>query len=680
MKTNNTTGNDGPRYIIPILIAILLWGMHLLALLFPEGRLWGFNHLQFLPSVYTYIYIIAGLLSLMLLVPPFRDGIGRLYNSLSNSLTNRRSTTGWLILSVLFLVVFWVMRMPANFLSESYGSMKNVGTNLPVQYRWLEGGASVVVSLFSHLIPAGQLSRGEYAYAILSVLSGAITVYFFFLLAWELTDEKRKRLFIFGLLIFSGWTLLFFGYLENSPIIWPLITAYLYFSIRYLNGHGNLVMPTIMLAVSLIINLQVLFFLISYPVLVFSHGRWNELYRKYRAIIWSATAVALVTAVYFFINHYLHSLVFQLHFLPLIFSRPGSPGYAVFSLIHVEDILNLVTLLIPIWPILLILGIRKWRDAFTDPIDRYLLSFVAGGALFLIIIDPSLGMGRDWDYLALSCLGPMLLLSRWALNADKPVYRLFPGLALLSLVLVFPYWATNLKYSPHMDYVLWNLRLDQSRSKTGLVLLKGYYGSIKDYKMADSLNLALYKHFPALPLIDRAQDYIFNHEPQEAMKVAEQILEVDPYSFEGYLMRGASRLYTGNLAGAVSDLETTVDLAPYHSVAWSHLGQAYEAEKRHEDAIRSFRRSQELDPHLVMTEEGMAVTFNSLNMFDSAFTYATRVLEKDSTKMQICLIAGISAVRMGDNVNGAIYLHRYIDMDPPAFGRNKAMELLQRLR
>lgn len=621
-----------------------------------------------------------GVVALSLLVPPLRDRIDRFNNSLARKLFARRFIKRWLILSILILVGFWLLRMPINFLSESYGSIRNIGTYLPVQFRWLEGGAAAVVSFMSYFVPLEGIKRGEYAYTVTSVLSGAITVYMFFLIAGEMVEEGRKRLFVFCLLMFSGWILLFFGYRENSPVVWPVIAAYLYYSIRYLNDRGNLLFPSLLLAVSAILNLQALVFIVSYPALLFSRGRGLEIYRKYRILVWSAMGVVLAAAGVLLISHYLQDLEFQRHFLPPVKGRVATPGYAVFSLIHLSDIINLATITMPIWPVLIVLGIRSWHNVLKDPVDRFLLIFSLGGGLFLAVADPSLGMGRDWDRFALSWLGPLLLLSRRAVVNEKTKTILFPGLALLSLVMVFPFLATNLRYPSHMEYVLWQLKVDQPRSKTGLVLLKGYYRQRGDLKTADSLNTALYKHFPTMELMDQAQEYIINAKPAEALDMAEQILQGDSHSFEGYLMRGIARLHTGNIDGAIGDLELTVRLAPYHSVARAHLGQAYEAKKRHEEALKSFREAQKLDSRQIMIKEGLAVSFNSLNRFDSAFFYAKQVIDEDSTKLYACLIAGIAAVQLGDKDNAVLYLDRYISMDPPEQGRNLATELLQRLR
>jgi Flp pilus assembly protein TadD len=59
--------------------------------------------------------------------------------------------------------------------------------------------------------------------------------------------------------------------------------------------------------------------------------------------------------------------------------------------------------------------------------------------------------------------------------------------------------------------------------------------------------------------------------------------------------RGSDALERGEVERAVADLERAATLAPHASEIQNHLGLAYAASGREEDALRAFRRAVELD-------------------------------------------------------------------------------------
>ena len=59
--------------------------------------------------------------------------------------------------------------------------------------------------------------------------------------------------------------------------------------------------------------------------------------------------------------------------------------------------------------------------------------------------------------------------------------------------------------------------------------------------------------------------------------------------------RGSGALERGEVERAVADLERAATLAPHASEIQNHLGLAYAASGREEDALRAFQRAVELD-------------------------------------------------------------------------------------
>ena len=448
---DTTTSEDRQLIAGVIIVATLLWLLRLLPLLVPNARLWGINHLQFLPGGSILTYIAAGLLALLCLVNPVRGWAERLLRLKAEVIFGDDQYYRPLVVASVLGAVFWFFRMPINFLGDGYNVAEHLAGIAPTIFKWTEAGAVGTIYAVSHLLPLEGLPAARYAYALVSVISGAVSVALFWLLARECGRDAMERLFAFGLMLFSGWTLLFFGYVENYPILWPFVLAYLYTALRYLTNRGNLLWPTLFLSLAMIMHLQVLFLGPSYVVLIISRGAGQRFYRKHRRAAIALAVVAAVAAIAFVIVGYARSITFRVVFLPPFVGRPATPGYAILSLNHLLDIVNEISLLIPLWPVLLIAGWRGVRNAVHDAVGRFLLACLAGGFGFLLIVDPRLGMGRDWDLFALTAVGPTLLLVRAVAAQGGRVMRARSALLILSLVLVAPFLFTNLNYGSSIE-------------------------------------------------------------------------------------------------------------------------------------------------------------------------------------------------------------------------------------
>jgi Flp pilus assembly protein TadD len=70
--------------------------------------------------------------------------------------------------------------------------------------------------------------------------------------------------------------------------------------------------------------------------------------------------------------------------------------------------------------------------------------------------------------------------------------------------------------------------------------------------------------------------------------------------------RGTAALDRGDAAGAVGELERAATLEPHASAVHNHLGIAYEAAGREEDALRAYERAVELDCENRAAERNLA--------------------------------------------------------------------------
>jgi tetratricopeptide (TPR) repeat protein len=658
--------SDDPkaRRLTAMIIISFLFALHLLPLLMPESRFWGFNHLLFLPVPIIMIYLAGCVLCLFMFFPPAHKVAGRFYESLADTLFKRGYISRWMILALASLAIFWFGRPEIFLLGDSHSVAANIGNELPVIYKWSEMGVIYLAYFVAKLLPFTGNELGEYAYGLIAVFSGAITVSLFLAIAYELGRSKEERLFIFCLSVFAGWIVLFFGYTENYPVLWPMMTGYIYFSIRYLNHKGNILLPTLLILLSLVLHLQILFFLMSYLLLVLSRGKPAEIYQKYGKYVWSGLALVSIGGGYLFMQLYNNSFEFRTYLMPILEGRPATPDYSIFSLPHLLDVINQMLVLVPLLPALLIMGWRGWRSIVKSKIDLFLILLSLGGFMFLVIIDPKLGMGRDWDLFALSGLAPMLLFSKNIVASRRISKFLYPAVITASLVLVFPFVATNLSHQPAIDNYKSLLRLDLPKSRTGLTILRTIYHAKGDSITVDSIQQALIDAFPAVHQAPRAYQLAEEGRFDEAMILVDSMAMVDPHSVELINLRGTVYLKQGNYARAVRDLELAAKLGRYDSRLLVPLAQAYGHLNQYERMMENFKKAYKRNPKSAPVLEGLATAFFTQNIIDSANYYAGVLMQHYPNHPSAYMVAGFCAVKLGDKASAEVHLTRFLKLAP----------------
>ena len=664
-----------------VILSVIVWLIGLAPLLFPEARLWGVNHLLFLPQTFTIIYVGVGLLALLGFIPAVSRRLLAWFDAIGGLLFETQGLVRWGLVGLGAMALFWLLRMPTYLLGDGYPLIQNVAGELPVVFKWSEIGAVRVVHLVAQLIPMHGWVRGEYAYAIVSVLAGALTTALLCGIAFELGRDRVERLWIWLLPVCSGWILLFFGYAENYPMLWPVMAGYVYFGLRYLHRKGGLLIPAIFLLAALVLHLQSAFFCISFAALATARGPLGRFYKRHRRQTWMLAGLGVVIGAVLFVWLCQTSLSFRIHFMPLFEERPPVPGYTVFSLSHLADIGNELLLTIPLFPVLLVLVIRRWRTGISDIEGSFLSLFALGGILLLFMIEPKLGMGRDWDLFALIGLAGGLLLARTA-AAFSYLKHLFPVLAILSAVLAFPYLVTNLQYQPSIDYYEWLLRLDQPRSRPGLVILRDFYEKAGDTLRLDSLSAKIAEHFPLATLVPRAYALATEGHLVEAMQLADSIYRLDPYSHETLNLRGTIYSMMGDYERAIPDFEQAVRFQPYQAKAMANLAQAYQRVGRNKDVLRVLRRAQKYSPDLPLVLEGLGSVFYLQQQYDSAFVYGQRLINVSPAQPRGYLVAGFSAYHLGNHNTARAYLTRFLEMaavdDPESQQARNILEQIQR--
>jgi len=246
-KPTETSPDPDSTFKFNLLIALLcglLLLAHFVSSFFPKSRLWGINHLAYFPLWVRLVFTIPGLL---ILVPWVNLRVYKILEqilSFFQRIVPKREVLTASLLAVISMFFFWLLRTRTYFLGDGYALISFLKAG-----QYLKTGFEVI-EIFAHLYLYKFLMfffspSPESIYAGLSIFAGGVFVVILFFMAKTLSEDKFDRLFVFSLFIFSGATQLFLGYAENYTLLYASIFAYLYFSLRYLQGKAKAVMPIV---------------------------------------------------------------------------------------------------------------------------------------------------------------------------------------------------------------------------------------------------------------------------------------------------------------------------------------------------------------------------------------------------------------------------------------------------
>lgn len=307
-----------------------------------------------------------------------------------------------------------------------------------IEGRWFTSapGATLVHHLF---FVAGRclLNKGpEFAIQWSSRASGLISLMAIALISNILFGDDRQRMLFRLVMYLAGYTLLFCGYMENTPPMIPCELFFVYFTIRYLSTEAprQLVHASLCLSLASLMHGSACF---VFPALLFVIGvrHWGQ-WRKALTIGFIALGTYLLPIVHLLMWIFIfdrEGIIGDIWgnishggklYLSLFLFTPYEP-YTMFSPQHLRDILNIVAMGAGCNAIIALPFLCLVLTHIRRGIHPLLLGYFAGRAVLLIFFHPNLGAVDDWD-LTVPCTIPMVLISAYAATraADKAGARL----------------------------------------------------------------------------------------------------------------------------------------------------------------------------------------------------------------------------------------------------------------
>lgn len=465
---------EKPDYIYAAIIAIALLAVRAIALNFPGHRLWGIDIFAYLPRIVSYVYL--ALLTALILLSASDKRLT--FNGVNGSRKKFQSIVYALLFVMGMLALFRLFTDSANLLGD--GPLRIQEMEKKGLHRFFIDAVSEPLDYAIHYLSYKHIFKplGMNAvdcFRFWSYLAGLI----YLVAVWNLSQMLKKfgaeNWLTFCYMFGWGGVMMFFGYAEN----YALAASILLLSINQLlvfaeTGKRLTIGLLLFLLAFFMHNLAVVFL----PFILYL-AKDQLLFKKpLRESLppFIATTIAIGYMIFAQLNKEKSDL--------LISGNKSDPEYFIFGFAHFADIGNLVLLVLPV--ALLLLGYQKLTTS-DDNLRRLRIGFWLSalcGIVLVFLIDPRLGMARDWDLFSLLLLTVHLSLFfgvDW-LNRSRG-FKII--VVVISIGLVLPWIVLNSNLSASRER-FWNIAaLDSGRAWYNYEVLGEHYYYAGDLAMAE---------------------------------------------------------------------------------------------------------------------------------------------------------------------------------------------------
>jgi tetratricopeptide (TPR) repeat protein len=642
----------------------------------------------------------------------------------------------YLIFSLLFFILFWLLRTRTHFLGDGYQILSNVETR-HLAIKWTEFLESFLHLKVFNLAKSLFNPDVETVYALLSCLAGSIFVFLSFLFADFLGKNGAQlkipplagKILIFLILISMGSIQLFFGYAEHYTFLFLSIFGFLFLSILYIvenpafDGEGNhedssrmkLIFPILTFLLAFLFHVSALYLLPSLFFLFLVTIEKSKFQRGKRLLL---GILALFLAVIIFLGYKRYSWSVPPLFVPLVHGRYSGPGYTLFSLPHLLDFFNQQLLVSPVGLILILAFlICKRRFFFVNRTSQFLLIVALSQLLFNFLMDPALGASRDWDLfsavgLGYTILGLYLLLG---FLKDKLKFEyLATILVVTSLYSTIPWIALNSCAPKTIERFRNLLSIDPKKSQNGHFVLFKYFMTLGQKEEAEKENQAQREVLPELPLIAEGRNFFVEGELDSAeakFLLAKEIapglatvhndlgmvyfakrdlskaeieykeaIKLASFVADPYLNLGNLYMVRGDMDGALKLYKKAIFLKIQYPEAYYNLGHIYYLKHMLDKAEDLFIKTLKLNSNFADAYMGRGDIYKERGKFQEAIKMYQSAIQLKPDLANAHLRLGMTYLQMDSKEEAIKELETFLKLAPQSKNAEEVRNALQKLR
>jgi tetratricopeptide (TPR) repeat protein len=658
----------------PILSISILCGivviLHAAASFFPRGRIWGFNQWAYFPP---FLSLSLGALILLMFVPQANERLRHLLHLATTLVLAFPRKIGlvlhkrvWFALGgVLFSVPFWLLRDRTHFLGDGAQiiSRMNLGE---LTVKWSEP-LDIYLHIQTFLFAHGmwQLDAAT-VYALLSCITGVLFIFMLFLFADFLGDRRLEKVLVFLVLLAMGSIQLFFGYVEHYAFMFLFTAAYVFSSLAYLEDKLRWFVPVGAWLLASLSHVMGLWLLPSLLYLFFSKsgdGKWTTI-RRVSIVIAGALILGLGIVLY-----RINAWAVPPIFVPLSVDTYAAPGYLLFSVPHILDLINQHLLISPAGPALILAPLicLALGSLVKSKLFRFLLAVSLCQLLFHFLVDPGLGAPRDWDLFSMVGLGYTVL----GLFLLLRMFRDRTGLAYSSIILVStalystaPWIAIQANQNKSVKRFENVLSMDVKRSYSGHFVLLKYFESRGMDRQAEERTEKYREAFPELALIANASSLAKSGEMEKAKQMFLEAERLAPKLPQVHNNLGKVYLDLGELGNAENQLKSAIRLASFLPDAYVNLADLYFLRSEYDSALTACKKAIRLDPRYAGAYSDAGTIYLMKEELQSAERQFRKLISLDSTAVMGYLGLGDVYSRQAQLEKALHMYQRAVGLDP----------------
>ncbi|MBD3168330.1 MAG: hypothetical protein GF307_02525 [candidate division Zixibacteria bacterium] len=353
-------------------------------------RLWGINYLAYYD---VPVRLILGAIAVILCLLNLPES----FISKSSPVSTPAKWIAGLLAGISAAIVFYYFRSSTLLTGDGQLWMNSyLLDTLFLPYRFDHNYLSRFIYEQGGRGIAGLFDVGPFqAMAWVSIISGGLFIAFLVRFVANHFSAFGGQLFAGLVIIGTNATMLFFGYIESYTPVYLAVSLYILFSLDYIFLRKSIIFPAIFLLLAIGTHLQAVCLLPSFITMLIARYRQPLLLsgriKRFFIFAPALTAVLACTAVSLFWSN-----DFLLRIIP-----SGASNYVLFSLKHTIDIVNELMVLAPVAITLLIIFALSNSRLSNRDISSTAVLFIANALIypliFLVFIDPKLGMAWDWD-------------------------------------------------------------------------------------------------------------------------------------------------------------------------------------------------------------------------------------------------------------------------------------------
>lgn len=563
---------------------------------------------------------------------------------------------GGLILA--FAAVYILARTQTHFLGDGYTVLGALANPSPV-LKMRNFGACLTNLWLRDLLGGARDSGALMAFRVSAVTAGVLLLAMTSIVAATMFKRLSDRLLFILAVATGGHALLFFGYVENYALFVALVGIFTLCGILIIERRATRWLILIPAALACVFHIFGCFLLPATLVLLcldtgLSRGLARQSVKT--KLVMSIAALAAMVAAYFFLRAL--NLQYRFVLLPMVPDEFTVDGYTLISLKHLTDFSNLLLLLVPGLLPLLVVALWSYRHGSDRKHNGWLL-FLSGSLLAAVfVINPGLGVARDWDLL--SFCGPPLLIALAAIaiqSRGRAAGRLAVAIAIvLGAGSLAARVMTLNNHDAAGEQFLEYARRDPLKNQESLFALSSFYcrDSTTLTAVVDSLDMTFPQH--RMAMTGEKQVYARNY--GKAIDYARKALSRNPIQHTAHMLLGTAYLMSSQYDSALSQLQIADAMNPYNAFTYNTMATVYLNLGRWREAAKMCDRSlavTESYPPLANAVKAHLV----LSEIDRAIPYFRRLETRSDVPCQIFRAIAADFERTGHRDMAAEAIHRY---------------------